>query len=184
MEQLEWIDIKGADLSKYEICPTGVRTKKTGYIHKFVLRGRDEDNKYYCVKLSNDKNESKYYPFHRLLELTYNTDNNKYGQIVNHKDEDKLNDSLENLEWVDSKENANYGTRNERILNTRREKKSSNAEKSVNCILNGKVINTYKSISEAGRCLGLNFSNIAACCRGVRKTCGGYSWEVVKPLNN
>jgi hypothetical protein len=51
---------------------------------------------------------------HRLVMLTYcPTDNEKLE--VNHKDENKNNNAINNLEWITHQENCNYGTRNERI---------------------------------------------------------------------
>ena len=179
MEELEWKDIKGENLSKYEISPAGVRTKKTGYIHKLVERGE-----YYCVKLLDDNNNRKYYLFHVLLAKTFipNPNPNKL-LYVNHKDEDKLNNDLDNLEWCDNRYNLKYGTCQERRLKTCKEYGACNAEIPVVCIRNGKQVGTYKSISEAARQLDLNVGNIAACVRGKRKTCGGYNWEAAEPLN-
>lgn len=45
-----------------------------------------------------------------------NPDNKEH---VNHKDENKLNNSLDNLEWLTTKENINYGTRTIRMAKTR-----------------------------------------------------------------
>lgn len=42
------------------------------------------------------------------------------GLQVNHKDEDKENNCIENLELMTQKENCNYGTRNQRISQTKR----------------------------------------------------------------
>jgi hypothetical protein len=44
---------------------------------------------------------------------------------VNHKDEIKTHNWINNLEWISPKDNCNYGTRNERIWNTRREKEAA-----------------------------------------------------------
>lgn len=48
--------------------------------------------------------------------------------------------------------------------------------KKVLCIETGEV---YKSISEAGRQLGISFKAISNVCRGKAKTSGGYHWEYV-----
>lgn len=178
MKELEWRDIKVDGLSKYEICPTGVRTKKTKRMHKLVLRGRDDNNMYYAVKLSDDNNNRRYYQFHVLLAKTFIPNPNNLP-CVNHIDENKLNNELSNLEWVTYSENSRHGTCRERILSTRIDRNSSNAEIAVLCLKDGIPIQTYKSISEASRILHLKFSNIAACVRGERKTCGGYSWEAI-----
>ena len=58
------------------------------------------------------------YSVHRLVAIAFlpNPDN---LPEVNHRDEDKINNSVENLEWCDGKYNVNYGTRNDRIRDTR-----------------------------------------------------------------
>lgn len=58
--------------------------------------------------------EKKNFFIHRLVAEAYLPNPNNLPE-VNHKDENKLNNCVENLEWLTSKENANYGTRNERI---------------------------------------------------------------------
>jgi hypothetical protein len=63
----------------------------------------------------------KYYLLHRIVAKNFLNNINNLKQ-VNHKDENKLNNSVSNLEWCDNKYNANYGTRTERILNTKRKK--------------------------------------------------------------
>ena len=54
---------------------------------------------------------------HRLVSLTF-IPNPDDLPIINHKDEDKTNNRVENLEWCDHKYNVNFGTRNIRIKET------------------------------------------------------------------
>lgn len=72
---------------------------------------------YYIVGLMKD-NKVSYPRLHRLVALTFIPNPNNYPQ-VNHKDENKANNAADNLEWCTCKYNNNYGTRNERIQNTR-----------------------------------------------------------------
>ena len=63
-----------------------------------------------------DKGSRAQYKVHRLVAEAY-IPNPKGLPQVNHKDENKLNNSVNNLEWMTAEENANYGTRSERIGN-------------------------------------------------------------------
>ena len=81
-------------------------------------------NGYYQVTLSKN-GEKKKHKIHRLVAIIYipNPDNLR---DVNHKDENKLNNCLDNLEWLSHKDNSNYGTRNQRISATRKRKGENN----------------------------------------------------------
>ena len=89
---------------------------------------------------------------------------------VNHKDENKLNNCVENLEWCTSKYNANYGTRNER--------QRKKLYKPVRCIETGII---YESLMSASDATGVNIGNLSSVCnnRVGYKTTGGYHWEYV-----
>lgn len=87
---------------------------------------------------------------------------------VNHKDEIKSHNYVNNLEWSDSMYNANYGTRNERI------KKAHN--KKIYC---KELDRTFNSQKEAAAELGLDQGNISRVCRGKANTTGGFHFEFV-----
>ncbi|MBQ7023530.1 MAG: HNH endonuclease [Akkermansia sp.] len=69
---------------------------------------------YQKVTLRNDEEEAATFLVHRLVWEVFNGPIPE-GMTVNHKDENKLNNSLSNLELMTMAENANYGSRNERI---------------------------------------------------------------------
>lgn len=63
-----------------------------------------------------DKNGKRYFfTVHRLVAITYLGDFSNEGLQVNHKDENKINNDVSNLEWCTPLYNCNYGTRNKRI---------------------------------------------------------------------
>ena len=112
---------------------------------------------------------SKIYKVHRLVTETFIPNPNNLSQ-VNHKDEDKTNNCVENLEWCDSKYNVNYGTRNKRIG----EKQSIPV---FQYSADGKLIKCWKSASEVQRITGMSQSFITTTCNGKHKLAYGYKWS-------
>lgn len=136
---------------------------------KKFLKFSIDKNGYFIVRLR--KNNKTYRRLvHRLVAITYIPNPNKYP-IVNHIDENKQNNSIDNLEWCDTKYNNNYGTRNERL--------SIINGIPVQCVETGII---YHSASEAGRILKIDNSKISKICNKIPgfKTVGGYHWEYVK----
>ena len=98
---------------------------------------------------------------------------------VNHKDENPENNHVDNLEWCTASYNSSYATRNDRMLTTRKLKNRKTQEKPVLQVdSSGFVIGRYDSIMDAYRKTGIDFSDIAKCCRDncYNKTAGGYRW--------
>lgn len=91
---------------------------------------------------------------------------NNYPE-VNHLDETKDNNHVNNLEWITTKGNANYGTRNERITNHPNQRRKINGWKKPVRIINlknGKV-EIYESATKAGKDLGFCQTLISRACR-------------------
>ena len=129
---------------------------------------KDDTHGYLIVKLWKDnKQYSK--KIHRLVAEAF-ISNPENLRDVNHKDENKHNNCVENLEWISHKDNINYGTRNERANKTK-------SKAIIQLDLNGNVINEFISSYDAERQLDISESNINQCCNGKRKTAGGYKWQ-------
>ena len=87
---------------------------------------------------------------------------------VNHKDADRQNDSLYNLEWCTNAYNVQYANKYGSFDKYKRV---------VQQILNGEVINEYISVSEASRATGISRPSIVACLHGRQSKAGGYNWK-------
>lgn len=170
MPQVDWRDtyIYG---EQYQVSNTGlVRNKLTGHI--LTLR---EDNKGYLrVRLSlHDKKATA--KVHRLVAIAFIP--NPYGKPqVNHIDTDKHNNNVQNLEWVTNGENQihAYKTGLNYVTGRAGRKKKSVCKIQLST---GDVIQTYKSISDAGKENCLHSSNIQKVLKGERKSTGGFGWR-------
>ena len=143
-----------------------------------ILKPSVEGNGYQRVGL-HENGTIKNYFVHRLVAQAFIQNPNNYPQ-VNHKNEIKDDNRVENLEWCDAKYNVNYGTARERGAE-KISKKLINGKKSKPVLqINTKtdeIIRVFPSAMEVERQLGFSNSHISECCKGNRKTCGGFKWQ-------
>lgn len=117
-----------------------------------------------------NKNKPKTFQVHRLVALAF-IDNHGNLPQVNHKDGNKLNNCVDNLEWVSDSENKLHcyktGLKDKNILSI------PIVMTYPNTLL---PISEFVSANEAGRVLNVNQGNITNCCKHKCKTVYGYSW--------
>jgi len=120
-------------------------------------------------------NGGKYEQIHRLVALTFIPNPNNLPE-VNHKDEDKTNNKVSNLEWCTHQYNSSYGNRAKKIRETLISKNHC-GEEILQYTKFGEFVRKFQSGAEAQRITGIN--NIYACANGKISHAGGYIW--VKP---
>jgi hypothetical protein len=185
----EWKDIiievngKIYDYSgRYMVSNTGkVFSVKAGR----CLKPSKAGSGYLVVNLGSGNNHTKCY-IHRLVATMFIPNPHDLPQ-VNHKDENKKNNNVSNLEWCDSCYNINYGSHNEKVSQTRINKKLSKNEKNyfygkkfygsnngnakaVICTTTGE---RFETINDAVEWVGMKIqSGISMCCHGKQKHAG------------
>lgn len=148
---------------------SNVATKK--HLKEKILKCKVDKDGYYGISLHKD-GKTKYFRVCRLIAMAFMPSNDKALQI-NHKDENKRNDCVDNLEWCTCKYNQNYGMRNKKISKSR-------MRKVYKYDLQGNFIEEFESINSAAKSVNKSFSNISLVCSGKQKTCGGYKWSYEK----
>jgi len=171
MRKEEWKIIEGYD--NYMVSNLGrVKNIKTGLLLK---PNTNKDGYLYVTIFSNKKPKS--FTIHRLVAVAFIPNPYNLPQ-VNHKDEDKTNNCVDNLEWCDSKYNINYGTSLKRRAESQKNDHRSKPVEmfSLEWVKEGEFI----SINEASRQTGIDKGNICNNCIGRCKSVGGHIFRYKK----
>lgn len=134
-----------------------------------VLKSGTAGCGYQFVRLCKKGNVKCLY-VHRLVAQAWLPSPQLDQTEVNHKDEDKTNNRVENLVWCNRKDNINYGTRNQRVAEALSKRVLQYDKK-------GNLIAEYLSAAEATRQTGINYGNISSCCSEKYKSAGGFVWK-------
>ena len=152
--------MKFRDYSNYEIYEDG---RIWSYKTKRFLKPQT-DKGYERVTLTDDEGKRKKYLVHRVVYESVTGSPIPEGMQVNHIDERKDNNHINNLNLMTCKENNNFGTRTQRC------------SKIVGAYKNGELVMTFPSIREAHR-NGFKNSHISECCNGKLPHYKGYIWK-------
>ena len=139
------------------------RVKSIKFGKERILKPVTNSSGYLLVGLYKNNIEKKY-SVHRLVAEAFIPNPYNLPQ-VNHRDENKLNNNVDNLEWCTNEYNINYGTRTERY-----------SKPVLQYTLDGEFVGEWPSARECGR-NGFNQGSVSACCRGELKTHKGYIWK-------
>lgn len=177
-EKIEiWKYIKGYE-NLYQISNLG-RVKSMGNGNSSnskerILKPTTNNKGYLYIGLCKD-GKVKYYLVHRLVANSFIDNPDNYNE-VNHINEDKTDNRVNNLEWCSREYNINYGSRIERARNSNiNHPSTSKPIYSVNKTTNEIIY--YQSINDAERITGIYSSNICSCLKGKLKSTGGYKWH-------
>lgn len=155
-----WKDLVGYDFP-YRVSNTG---KLFSVYKNKLFKPQINRRGYNCVVLyKNGKPVTRF--IHRLVAECFIECNNSLQ--VNHKDGNKQNNCVDNLEFVDDDTNRFHayvnGLHNIRPVNQ--------------LDMCGNLIKSWESATEASRTLNINKAHICSCCKGYRKHTGGFKWE-------
>ena len=145
---------------------------KNGFQRKLkskVLKTCLNENGYYIVNIKN--NNIPYNPkIHRLVATAFIP--NPYNKLtVNHKDGNKQNNNVLNLEWATHSENIKHAY-NHKLNNCESQYKPVSQYSKT-----GKFIREHESISAAKKHLNIKGGHIGEVCNGRRKTAYGFIWK-------
>ena len=143
-----------------------------------VIKPYIDSTGYKVVRIRTKDGKDIVRKIHRLVALAFVDNPNGYD-TVNHIDENKTNNTADNLEWCTAKYNANYGTRNARI-------KQKTSRKISQYTPEGKLVKVWNSMSEAAKSLGASTTTyLRRVCTNQfgRKTYKGFVWKYTEDVD-
>lgn len=142
------------------------------FVEGKILTASKDKAGYIHVSLSDSEYKTRRWSVHRLVAIAFlkNPDN---LPVVNHKDENKSNNCVENLEWCSQSYNLSYKDGQKK----RRQQKIEMYNRET-----GEYIKTFNSIDEASKETGTNRTTISQVASNNygRRSAGGYIWRYAK----
>lgn len=164
--KVEWREVK--EYSHYEVNQFGEIRHK---VRKHILKPRSNKGGYLYVNFKIDGKNTNF-AVHRIVANAFIPNPNGYTEI-NHKDYDRTNNCVDNLEWITSSQNKQHAYLKE--VN-----KSSRGKAVEQYSKDGNYIQTFESITEAAKVINCCVAAISNCCLGRTKTSQGFRWKFVE----
>ena len=145
-----------------------------------ILKQRINYKGYVCCTLYKEGKQKQFF-IHRLIAMHF-IDNPLNKPQVNHINGNKIDNSVENLEWVTNLENMEHSWKIG-LRSVEKVKKifyEANRRKVNQLSLKGEFIKKWESIKSIEETFCFDNRNISACCRHKRKTAYGYVWKYVE----
>lgn len=164
-----WKDIKDYE-GIYQISNFGrIKSLHNKFgVKQLIMKPHKKRNGYYQIRLKN-KGTQKDFCIHRLVAQAFIPNPENKSQ-VNHINENKTDNRVENLEWCTQAYNNTYGTRIQRV-------KEKMSKPVYQYSLDGKFIKKYNSLQEASKINKCSMGNISQCCLGNYKQSHGFIWK-------
>lgn len=162
-----WKDVSGYE-GLYQVSNMGrVRSfpRNGSRTNQEIILRQHKNRKGYSVVCLSKLGMQKLCKVHRLVAMAFIPNIANLPQ-VNHKDENKQNNCVDNLEWCDVRYNNVYNKRMQKI--------AQKISRKVKCLETNIV---YNSIAEASRMTGISHSNIVYVCQGTYKQIKGYHFK-------
>ena len=168
-----WKDIEGYEglyqVSNYGRIYSLERTDSCGRKRGGCIRAPQQlPTGYYIVALFKN-GVSKIFLLHRLVASHF-LPNPSRLPVVNHKDRNPANNSVDNLEWCTQSYNVLYEDAAKRAAITR-------YKAIAQYTVDGVFVKHWPSITEAAQYFNKDTAHIVSCCKGKRKTAYGYVWR-------
>lgn len=162
-----WKDIPNYE-GLYQVSNLG-RIRSLYNYRKYNILTQNIKRGYYQIGLRKN-GVRKWHQVQRLVALAFIPNPNNLPQ-VNHKNENKLDNNVNNLEWCSVSYNNTYGTRIKRV-------KEKVSKPVYQYDLEGNFIKKHDSLVDATKEMGLKSnSTISLCCSGKYETAAGYKWK-------